>query len=96
VAADAPFWNSDLAMATAAYEHEEDAAPSPVARATGRALEPLSADSMRSRGTHACTMAEIAKPRTSAHQTSQAMRKASFRAAQTTSMSPTVAHTPRG
>ena len=31
---------------------------------------------MRSRGTHACTIAEIAKPSTSAHQTSQAIRKA--------------------
>jgi hypothetical protein len=47
VAADAPFWKSDLAMATAAYEHDDDAAPSPVASATGRALEPLSAASMR-------------------------------------------------
>src|SRR5271168_5264585 len=32
---------------------------------------------MRSRGTHACTTAEIAKPNTSAHHTSQAIRKAS-------------------
>ena len=31
---------------------------------------------MRSRGTHACTIAEIANPSTSAHQTSQAMRNA--------------------
>ena len=32
------------------------------------------------RGTHACTIAEIAKPRTSAHHTAHAMRKASFSA----------------
>src|SRR5438067_5877250 len=33
---------------------------------------------MRSRGTHAWTTAEIAKPNTSAHQTSHAIRKASL------------------
>ena len=30
----APFWNSDLAMAVAAYEHDEETMPSPLARAT--------------------------------------------------------------
>ena len=46
--ADAPLANSDLAMAIAAYEQLEDAAPSPVASATGfgpaprkRRLDPL-------------------------------------------------------
>jgi hypothetical protein len=28
-AAEAPFWNSDLAIAIAAYEHDEDPAPRP-------------------------------------------------------------------
>src|SRR4051812_10625798 len=56
VDADAPFWNSDLAMAIAAYEQELDAAPSAVARDTGRGPDPDSERSMRSRGTQACTM----------------------------------------
>ena len=30
----APFWNSDLAIADAAYEHDDDTMPSPDARAT--------------------------------------------------------------
>src|SRR5204863_1433192 len=84
-AAPAPFWNSDLAIATAAYEHELDAAPSAVAHATGRGPEPLMSASMRSRDTHACTTAENRKPTTRAHQTSQAMRKASFSASAMTS-----------
>src|SRR3954453_8903731 len=37
---------------------------------------PESARWMRSRGTHACTIAEMRKPSTSAHHTSQAIRKA--------------------
>src|SRR5947209_18348432 len=61
-AAEAPFWNSDLAIAIAAYEHEDDAAPSPVASATGRGPDPPSARWIRSRGTQAWTIAEIAKP----------------------------------
>src|SRR3954466_11832910 len=56
--AEAPFWNSDLAIATAAYEQDDDAAPSPVASATGLAPSPLSADSIRSRGTQDWTTAE--------------------------------------
>ena len=60
----------------AAYEHEEEAAPIPVARATGRAPEPPRARSMRSRGTHAWTIAESTKPSTSAHHTCHAIRKA--------------------
>ena len=30
----APFWNNDLAMAVAAYEHEDDTVPKKVARVT--------------------------------------------------------------
>ena len=73
VTADAPFWNNDFAIAIAAYEHEEEAAPNPVARATGLGPDRESAASIRARGTHAWTIAEIAKPRTSAHQTSYAI-----------------------
>src|SRR3954470_21278216 len=76
VAAEAPFWNRLLAIAIAAYEHDEDAAPMPVARAMAAKSSPASADSIRSRGTHACTTAEMKKPSTSAHHTSHAMRKA--------------------
>src|SRR3954447_24228379 len=49
-AAEAPFWNSDLAMASAAYEQEEEAPPSPVPSASGTKPLPDSADSIRSRG----------------------------------------------
>jgi hypothetical protein len=75
----APFWNRLFAIAIAAYEHEDEAAPSAVARSTGRAPSPASAAWTRSRGTHACTIAEMRKPRTSAHQTSQAISSAFHR-----------------
>src|SRR3954463_11592212 len=60
--AEAPFWKSDLAIAMAAYEQDDDAAPRPVASATGRTPDPDSACWIRLRGTHAWTIAEIAKP----------------------------------
>ena len=69
-AADAPLANSERPMAMAAYEHEDEAAPSSAATLTGLAPLPARRRSMRSRGTQACTMAEMAKPSTSAHQTS--------------------------
>ena len=78
-AAEAPFVNSDLAIAIAAYEHEEEAAPRPVASPTGRAPDPPRARSMRVRGTQAWTTPEIAKPSTSAHQTCHAIRNALLR-----------------
>src|SRR5262249_32645717 len=56
----------------------------PVAQPTGRAPEPLISPSIRSRGTHACTIAEIANPSTSAHHTSHAIRNESFRPCQIT------------
>ena len=59
--------------------YPDDAAPRAVARPTGLAPEPASADWIRSRGTHACTTAEMAKPSTSAHQTSHAIWKAIHR-----------------
>src|SRR5204863_4399675 len=68
-AAEAPFWNSDLAIATAAYEQDDDAAPRSVERAIAPAPSPERLASMRSRGIQACTIAEIVKPSTSAHHT---------------------------
>src|SRR3954453_251834 len=65
LAADAPFWNRLLAIAIAAYEHDEEAAPSKVALVIGLNPSPDSARSIRSRGTQACTIADMAKPRTS-------------------------------
>ncbi len=90
LAALAPFWNSDLPIATAAYEHDDDAAPRPVAQPIDFGPPPLSARSTRSRGTHAWTIAEIANPRTRAHHTSQAIRKASRRPCQITLMKPSI------
>ena len=55
--------------------------------------------SIRSRGTHACTIADVAKPSTSAHQTSHAIRNESRRACQMTSKTlnrQTLTYTPRG
>ena len=83
LAALAPLVNSDFAIATAAYEHDEDAAPRPVAQAIGRGLPPPSVCWIRSRGTHACTIAEIANPSTSAHHTSHAIRSPSRNTCQT-------------
>src|SRR2546429_3831169 len=76
VAAEAPFAKSERAIAIAAYEQEDDAAPRPVALAIGMKPLPESALSIRRRGTHAWTIAEIANPRTSAHHTSYAISKA--------------------
>src|SRR5436190_597521 len=45
VTAEAPLANSDLAIAIAAYEHDDEAAPRPVARATGPNPSPESAAS---------------------------------------------------
>ena len=75
--ADAPLTKSERAIATAAYEHEDEAAPS--ASPGGNGSLPAQGALDGSRGTHACTIAEMAKPSTSAHHTSQAMRSASRR-----------------
>ena len=52
---------------------DDEAAPNPVASASDRSPRPPKARSMRARGTHACTIPESRKPRTSAHQTSHAI-----------------------
>ena len=75
----APRSKSDLAIAIAAYEHDDDAAPSPEASATSGSPRPPSARSSRRRGTQACTIADRAKPNASAHQTSHTMRSAFVR-----------------
>jgi hypothetical protein len=63
----APRWNSDLARALAAYEHEELAMPSSELRA--RAAGPCRPMTRRicPRDTKACTAPASAKPSTSAH-----------------------------
>ena len=52
--------------------------------ATGRAPSSDRALSMRRRGTHACTTAEMKNPNTSAHHTSQAIRNESLSPCQIT------------
>src|SRR5215211_4862576 len=72
----APLRKIDRASATAAYEHEDDAAPRPQAIASDlgessgsrRLISPLEIT--------ACTTADRANPRTSAHRTSQVIAKA--------------------
>ena len=76
LAEEAPAANSDLAIAIAAYEQDDDAAPSPLASATGRTPPAPSARSMRTRGAHACTAPEIVNPSTSAHHTCHAISSA--------------------
>ncbi len=99
LAAEAPLTNSERAMATAAYEHDDDAAPRPVARAVAPTPAPPSVFSIRSRGTHAWTTAEMAKPSTSAHHTAHAMSRASRRPCHRKSRNAVIApsdYTPRG
>lgn len=56
-----------------------------MARAIGATPAPLSADSIRWRGTHAWTIALMAKPNAKAHQTSQAIKNESRSPCQITS-----------
>jgi hypothetical protein len=91
LAAEAPAANSARAIAIAAYEHEEEAAPSAVARETERTPPPPIERSIRSRGTHAWTIAEMAKPSTSAHQTVHAISSAFEIPSQSVSSNPMAA-----
>src|SRR5207247_4567716 len=72
----APLRKSERASATAAYEHDDEAAPRP--DATASVLGESSGSSRRISlfETTACTAPERAKPRMSAHSTSQVMPKA--------------------
>src|SRR5205814_3768240 len=67
----APLRNNDRANATEAYEHDDEATPSPAdaARAAGESLP--NARTTVSRRTTACTVADSANPRISAHRISQ-------------------------
>ena len=71
----APLRNSDRASATAAYEHDDDAAPSPVAAASAPGESLPSNRTTVSRRTTDCTTAESAKPRMSGHRISHPMAK---------------------
>ena len=57
-------WKSDFAIAIAAYEHDEEAAPSPVAQTADVRPRPARRRSIAARGTQAWTIAETAKPST--------------------------------
>src|ERR1700730_7287738 len=67
----APLRNNDRARATAAYEHDEDAAPRPAATADVRGRSSPSSATIVERRTTACTTADRAKPRIRAHRISQ-------------------------
>jgi hypothetical protein len=72
----APLRNTDRAIATAAYEQEEAAAPSPQAIESDRGESSGSSRPISALETTAWTAPEIAKPRISAHRISHAMAAA--------------------
>ena len=86
-AAEAPFWNRRLGDRDRGVgaRRRRGAQPGRAARPARGRRRPARARS-RSRGTHACTIAEIAKPSTSAHQTSQAISTAFDRPSPTLAM----------
>ena len=67
----APLRNSERASATAAYEHEDDAAPSPAATASVRGRASPSSRTTVDLRTTAWTTADSANPRISAQVISQ-------------------------
>ena len=67
----APFRKSERESATAAYEHDEDAAPRPDAMPIERGESSGSSRRISPFETTACTAPESAKPRISAHRISQ-------------------------
>ena len=66
----APLRNSERASATAAYEHDEDAAPNPAAMASVRGRSSPSSRTTVDLRTTACTTADSANPRIRAHRIS--------------------------
>jgi hypothetical protein len=72
----APLRNSERASATAAYEHEEDAAPSASAVAIERGRSSGSSRLISLWETTACTTAESKKPRINGHRISHPMARA--------------------
>src|SRR6266536_3823751 len=73
----APLRKIERASATAAYEHDEDAAPSPPARQSERGESSGSSRLISLLETTACTAPVRAKPRISAHRVSQNIANAS-------------------
>jgi hypothetical protein len=76
----APLRSSDRASATAAYEHEDDAAPRPVARVSVLGLSSPSMRVIVCRRTRAWTIADRANPSMSDQVISQAMVPATAKA----------------
>src|SRR6185312_5440997 len=95
----APLRNNDRANATAAYEHEDAAAPSPAATARVRARSSPIKLTIVERRTTACTTADNAKPRISAHRISQVIEAVNASAWPTAlssrSVTPSSAQVPR-
>ena len=67
----APLRNRERANATAAYEHDDDAAPNPAATARVRGRSSPINPTIVDLRTTACTTADRAKPRINAHRISQ-------------------------
>src|SRR6266568_3136218 len=86
----APLRNTDRAIATAAYEQEEEAAPSPQAIESERGESSGSSRPISALETTAWTAPEIAKPRISAHRISHAMAAARLSACPSASRTITV------
>jgi hypothetical protein len=76
----APLRKIDRANATAAYEHDEEAAPSVLARQSERGEASGSSRLISPLDTTACTTPERPKPRISAHRISQNIANARLRA----------------
>ena len=76
----APFLNRVLLIAAAAYEHDELAAPNPVASAISRTPSRPSARCIRAFETSACTAPESVNPRIRLHPTCHTMPAASMTA----------------
>src|ERR1700760_936936 len=94
----APLRNSAGASATAAYEHEDEAAPRPAATASVRGRSSPSSRTIVDRRTTACTTADNANPRISAQAISHVIDPAIDRAWMIACMSvpPAELYTPRG
>ena len=73
----APLANRDLAMAVAAYEHDDDTMPKPLARATAAGPWSPRVRCICSWETKACTAPDRPKPNTRGHSVSQNMKKPS-------------------
>ena len=76
----APLRNKERASATAAYEHDDEAAPRPVARHNERGESSGISRRISLFDTTACTAPDSAKPRINAQRISQNMPKAKLSA----------------